>query len=29
LAFDEVLAAAHRLPGTFWEAGFRWVKNAF
>jgi ornithine--oxo-acid transaminase len=28
-AFDEVLAAAHRFPGPFWEAAFRLVKNAF
>jgi acetylornithine/succinyldiaminopimelate/putrescine aminotransferase len=27
-AFDEVLAAAHRFPGPFWEAGFRLMKNA-
>ena len=27
-ALDEVLAAAHRFPGPFWEAGFRLLKNA-
>jgi acetylornithine/succinyldiaminopimelate/putrescine aminotransferase len=27
-AFDEVLGAAHRFPGPFWEAGFRLMRNA-
>ena len=28
LALDDVLSAAHRFPGPFWEAGIRLVKNA-
>ena len=28
-ALDETLAAAHRFPGPFWEAGIRLLKNAF
>jgi acetylornithine/succinyldiaminopimelate/putrescine aminotransferase len=27
-AFDDVLGAAHRFPGPFWEAGIRLMKNA-
>jgi acetylornithine/succinyldiaminopimelate/putrescine aminotransferase len=28
VALEDVLAAAHRFPGPFWEAGFRLLKNA-